>query len=272
MTQDDTIYPIDPDQPGDVTQSMDPTRLYSTAPYPQEALLLPQDGLYTVQPDAPTQFVGPVPQGSFPAHNNMYPSHNWASGAQMAGNGNAETIFPPNQPVQKRRQSRNKLLLSGGILLCILILLCIAGAWLLPSLFSGGTSSTAGTPVASASPVATTPPARKNIYAPYLTSDGASIRTQIAQGLHLTPTQLAAQLHSGKTLSAIATTQGVSASQLQTLVTNSFQSGLKSAVANGGLTQKQVSALAKRMLKQPKTLAHFLEIRTTATVTSASNT
>src|SRR6266849_142895 len=49
---------------------------------------------------------------------------------------------------------------------------------------------------------------------------------QVAQGLHLTANQLMTQLQSGKSLSDIATTQGVSSTQLQTLVTNAIQSAV----------------------------------------------
>ena len=49
----------------------------------------------------------------------------------------------------------------------------------------------------------------------------------MAQGLKLTPEQLAAQLKSGQTLSAIATAQGLSTVQLQNLIATSLQNSLQ---------------------------------------------
>jgi hypothetical protein len=64
----------------------------------------------------------------------------------------------------------------------------------------------------------------------------------------------------GKTLSSLASAQGVSSSQLQTLVTNAFQQGFQPAVSSGSLTQRQVDDLIKRMLKQPQTLDRYLSV------------
>src|SRR5215471_1312463 len=49
------------------------------------------------------------------------------------------------------------------------------------------------------------------------------VATQVASGLHMSSTQLVSQLQSGKSLSEIATTKGVSSTQLQTIVTNAVQ-------------------------------------------------
>ena len=84
------------------------------------------------------------------------------------------------------------------------------------------------------------------------------VATQVAQGLHMTANQLMAQLQSGKSLSAIATTQGVSSSQLQTLVTNVIQSAVNKAVSDGNLTQQQAASIMQMLQKNPGALNHLL--------------
>jgi polyhydroxyalkanoate synthesis regulator phasin len=84
------------------------------------------------------------------------------------------------------------------------------------------------------------------------------VATQVAQGLHMTVDQLKAQLQSGKSLSAIATAQGVSSSQLQTLVTNTIQSTVTKAVSDGNLTQQQATNIMQMLQKNPGVLNHLL--------------
>jgi len=78
-----------------------------------------------------------------------------------------------------------------------------------------------------------------------------AVATQVAQGLHITSTQLMSQLQSGKSLSDIATAQGVSASQLQTIVTNAIQSAVNKAVSDGNLTQQQATNITQMLQKNP---------------------
>ena len=78
-----------------------------------------------------------------------------------------------------------------------------------------------------------------------------AVATQIAQGLHITSTQLMSQLQSGKSLSDIATAQGVSAAQLQTIVTNAIQSAVNKAVSDGNLTQQQATNIMQMLQKNP---------------------
>ena len=85
-----------------------------------------------------------------------------------------------------------------------------------------------------------------------------SVTTQLAQGLHMTVDQLGAQLQSGKSLSDIATAQGVSSSQLQTLVTSTFQSTVNKAVSDGNLTQQQATNITQMLQKNPGVLNHLL--------------
>ncbi len=83
--------------------------------------------------------------------------------------------------------------------------------------------------------------------------------SDIAKGLNLTSAQLTSDLQSGKSLSAIATTQGVSASQLQTLLNNTIQSILKQAVSNGDLTQTQANNIQQQIKSNPQFLQHLLD-------------
>ena len=78
-----------------------------------------------------------------------------------------------------------------------------------------------------------------------------AVATQVAQGLHITSTQLMSQLQSGKSLSDIATAQGVSAAQLQTIVTNAIQSAVNKAVSDGNLTQQQATNIMQMLQKNP---------------------
>lgn len=183
----------------------------------------------------PAQYNGPYEQGGVQG-----PQH-------VQGN-----MPPARQPVERKR-----FFILGGAIALIILLLGVGGIFLLPGLTARNTTQ-ATPPVSAQATPPQTPQANKNPYTPYLTKYGATIRNSVAQGLRLTPGELKTQLHGGKTLSAIATSQGLSASQLQTLITNSFQNGLKPAIDSGGLTQKQVDALVKRLLKQPQALDRFL--------------
>lgn len=168
-----------------------------------------------------------------------------------------ETVQPQmtsSAAVQQKKKPALKKILLGSAIVLVLFILGGVGGMFLPKLLAGTNDQmVTSTPAANA--------AAKNIYAPYLTQYRTPIRSQIAQGLHLSADQLETQLSAGKTLSEIATAQGISASQLQTVVTSAFQSSFQPTVNSGDLTQKQVDALVKRMLKQPKTLDRFLVVR-----------
>lgn len=85
-----------------------------------------------------------------------------------------------------------------------------------------------------------------------------TVATQVAQGLHMTSTQLMSQLQSGKSLSDIATAQGVSAAQLQTIVTNAIQSAVNKAVSDGNLTQQQATNIMQMLQKNPAAFNRLL--------------
>jgi polyhydroxyalkanoate synthesis regulator phasin len=86
----------------------------------------------------------------------------------------------------------------------------------------------------------------------------SDIATEIAQGLHLSLTQLKADLKSGKSLSDIATAQHVTTAQLQTLLTNAIQDALHKAVSAGDLTQAQADAFTQSLQKHPALLDRLL--------------
>ena len=85
----------------------------------------------------------------------------------------------------------------------------------------------------------------------WLNKYSTDVVNQLAQGLHLTSSQLTAQFKAGKNLSQIATAQKVSASALQTLVKNTANSVLKTAVSAKTLTQAQANTLTTYIQKHP---------------------
>jgi polyhydroxyalkanoate synthesis regulator phasin len=82
--------------------------------------------------------------------------------------------------------------------------------------------------------------------------------SQVASGLHMNATQLMSQSQSGKSLNDIATAQGVSSTQLQTIVTNAIQSAVNKAVSDGNLTQQQATTIMQMVQKNPAALNHLL--------------
>ncbi len=147
------------------------------------------------------------------------------------------------------------LIISGAI---VLVLVLIVGGIFLVLHSQADASSATPTPTTTVTPV---PTVRANPYTQPLKQYAPEIRSQMAQGLKLTPEQLAAQLKSGQTLSAIATAQGLSTVQLQNLIATSLQNSLQPAVSSGDLTQKQVTTLVKRWQKNPKQLERLLGAR-----------
>jgi hypothetical protein len=150
-------------------------------------------------------------------------------------------------------ERRTVYIVSGSVVI-VLVLLALGVFLLLPRFFAANSQAATATPTATA----TTTAKHKSVFAPYLKQYGIDIKTKIAQGLHLTPDQLAQQLKAGKTLDAIATTQKVSSTQLQTIVAGAFTSSLQPAVSSGALAQKQITKLVKMMQKNQKTLDRLL--------------
>jgi hypothetical protein len=130
------------------------------------------------------------------------------------------------------------LLIGGGsalLLLCTLFGAFFAGP-LLASARNGQTNT-----AASSTPTTN----------PYCEQYLPGIANQVAQGLHMTVDQLKTQLQSGKSLIQIATTQGVSSSQLQTLVTSAIQNAVNKAGHDGNLTQQQATDIMQMLQKHP---------------------
>ncbi|HVB25316.1 MAG TPA: hypothetical protein VNG51_25485 [Ktedonobacteraceae bacterium] len=156
-------------------------------------------------------------------------------------------------------QKRTVFILSGAAVLLIALLLI--GFLVVAPAITSANSTPAATPTVTAIATPSTPTtgSKKNQIAKILKQNGSQILNQIAQGLHMTPAQLKTQLQSGKTLSQIATTQNVSATQLQIIVTNVVKSALQPSVDNGTINQLQVNALVKRLQKKPLVLERILK-------------
>ena len=78
-----------------------------------------------------------------------------------------------------------------------------------------------------------------------------NIENQIAQGLHLSSTQLIAQLQAGKSLAQVAQAQHVSTTDLHNLVNNTINATLKQAVSDKTITQQRADAITKFLSKHP---------------------
>ena len=154
--------------------------------------------------------------------------------------------------------SKRILYILVGAIVLVLLAIGIFVYTLLPTITSAIAANQTPTPTPT---VSATPTHKGNGAAKILKQYAPGIKNQIAQGLHLTPDQLASQLKSGKTLSDIATAQNISSTQLQTIVGNAIQNALKPAVTGGTLTQKQVDKLTKRFQSNPVLLDHLLTIQ-----------
>ena len=142
-------------------------------------------------------------------------------------------------------------IIGGAIIVVLLAIIGIGTFFIIPTLSANQAQTAVSTPAA-------TPTRMPNTYAQPLKQYGPDIKNQIAQGLHLTVDQLTTQVKTGKTLSDIATAQKIPSDQLNLIITNAFQTGLKPALDAGTLTQKQVDTLVKRMQNNPKELNRFL--------------
>ena len=119
-------------------------------------------------------------------------------------------------------------------------------------------TTSANAKVPTPTPLVTTTATKGNVTAKILRQYAPDIKNQIAQGLKLTPDQLTLQLKGGKTLSDVAVAQGISSTQLQTIITSAIENGLKPAVDSGALTQTQVDRQAKRFSADPTLLDRLL--------------
>lgn len=69
----------------------------------------------------------------------------------------------------------------------------------------------------------------------------------LADTLGLTPDELSAQIKSGKTITEIAASKGISKEQLAASLESSVKAGLDKAVADGALTRAEADAMLKQM-------------------------
>jgi hypothetical protein len=159
-------------------------------------------------------------------------------------------------------QRRKRLLIISGAIVLVLVLIAV-GIFAMNSGANATSATSTSTPTVAPQP--TSKPAGP--YVQVLKQYGSSIKNQMAQGLKFTNDQLAMQLQAGKSLSEIATAQGLSATQLQNLIATSLQNGLNPAISSGELTQKQISLLIKRWQKNPKPLERLLGARLKKAVT-----
>jgi polyhydroxyalkanoate synthesis regulator phasin len=95
--------------------------------------------------------------------------------------------------------------------------------------------------------------------AQFLAKYRSQFTAQVAQGLHLTSSQLTTQLKSGKSLRAIATAQNVSATNLKTIIVNAAKSTLSQAVSSGAITQAQATSFGTFLQNHPARLLVFLQ-------------
>lgn len=120
-----------------------------------------------------------------------------------------------------RRRSRNSIVFLFAVLSCLMV---FGGggllAWqLLSHQGTGGTGGNGAVP-ATTKAVDTAPNPCKS----RLPAD--NIRQEVAAGLHLSVDQVKDQVHAGKKIQDIATSQGVSQGQLHTLELQAYQDGL----------------------------------------------
>ncbi len=85
-----------------------------------------------------------------------------------------------------------------------------------------------------------------------------TLLSQIAQSLHLTVSQLQSDLQHGRTLNAIAKTQGVAQSQLPTLFLGAVQNTLNQAQKAGDITQQQSDELMQYLQQRPHLIKRWL--------------
>ncbi len=161
-------------------------------------------------------------------------------------------------------QKRTVFILSGAAVLLVALLL--VGFLVVAPAITSANNAPATTPTVTATTPPSTPTTgnNKGQVVKILKQNKSQILNQIAQGLHMTSAQLQTQLQSGKTLSQIATAQNISATQLQTIVTNAVKSALQPAVSSGTINQLQVNAYVKRLQKNPQVLENALKASKTS--------
>jgi hypothetical protein len=150
-------------------------------------------------------------------------------------------------------QKRTLYIILGAI--AVIVIGSGIGIFVLAAITSASAQVTA-TPTPP--PVATKTASKGNGIAKILRQYAPDIKSQVAQGLRLTPDQLTAQLKAGKTLPDIAVAQGIPSTQLQTIIKNALENALKAAIDHGDMTQVQLDRQVKRFTADPTLLDRLL--------------
>jgi hypothetical protein len=133
-------------------------------------------------------------------------------------------------------------------LLLVLLLVTACGS---PT--SGTTSTSTGTALKKPGRQSTATALAQSL-GPYV----PALKSQLAQGLHLTTTQLTQKVQAGQTLTSIASAQGLSSTQLSTLIASALSTSLAPSIKAGKLTQNQLQKLTQRLQKDPNQLDPLL--------------
>ncbi len=164
-----------------------------------------------------------------------------------------------NEGAEIHMNKRTILIIGGSV--ALLIILLAVGFFVVGPMVSSANSQPPPTPTPTIAITSTATAHKNNPIRDALKPNASAIQNSVAQGLHLSVTQLQADLKAGQTLSQIATAQNVSASQLQSIVSGAVQSYLNSAVTSGTLKQKQETAYLNNLQKKPDSLDHLLELK-----------
>jgi predicted PurR-regulated permease PerM len=155
--------------------------------------------------------------------------------------------------------NKRTILIIGGSVVLLIILLGVGFFVVGPMVSSANSQTPTPTPTIAVTSTATAH--KNNPIREALKPNASAIQSSVAQGLHLSVTQLQADLKAGQTLSQIATAQNISATQLQTILSGAVQPYLNSAVTAGTLKQKQETAFLNNLQKKPDVLDHLLELK-----------
>jgi hypothetical protein len=140
--------------------------------------------------------------------------------------------FPPSEqiepaasyPEEPRRRDWRVVAMMAGVGVLVVALAAFSIVWFLHPSTALGTNQTHVVP---AGPGCTKIPQQVR----------AMVKEQLALGLHLSTEQVTTKLQAGKSLEALATAQGLTEEQLQTLEINAYQTAMEQQVREGKATQ-----------------------------------
>ncbi len=122
----------------------------------------------------------------------------------------------------------------------------------------GSNSATTGN--GNQAPASVAPPQNTTVPLVTLKQYVPDIRHMVAQSFNITDKALAQQLQNGMHLKDIAMQHGLSATQLQSLLSTSISTGFQPAISAGSVTQAQVSTFIQQTQQNPTTLEQQLSI------------